>query len=181
MNTTPEDDYAGDELIDDRLDPEAQLLCSMVWHPQGVPALNYVAKNLSSADFYNPMYGHIFSVISEAVIDGMPHDPSAISVRLAAAGGAAESYQRVLLAILGLGTTTTHLIYYADQLVSTWYRRQFSDMAQMLVQIAEEAPEAELFDRMVEQGRQQRAARERRETFLERARQYTSTSESENK
>lgn len=173
--------YDEDDYVNDRLDPEAQLLCSMIWHKGTSPALSYVVEHLSEDDFFNPMYGWIFTIIAQAVGEGMPHDATAINVRLAAEGQKADGYRRVLLAIVGLMAPSDNLIYYADQVISTWYRRQYAQMATALVHISKEAPEGELFDRMVKHGRQQREAKNRRETFLQCAQRHLVAVTSEGK
>lgn len=161
-----------DSLIDDRLDPEAQLLCALLWSPKGAPEVEFVTSNLEESDFYNRMYSHIFATIADAVRNGAPHDASSINVRLVAEGGEiVPQYQRLLISLVGLGSPAGNLIYYGDQILSTWYRRQFSDMTRSLAHIAELAPEQELFTRMVEHGIAQRKAMRRRAEFLGKAEQ----------
>jgi replicative DNA helicase len=169
-----------DNLIDDRLDPEAQLLCALLWSPKGSADVAFVVEHLRETDFYNRMYAHIFACIAAAVRDDSPHDASSINVRLAAEGGEiVPQYQRLLISLVGLGSPAGNLIYYGDQLLSTWYRRQFSDMTQSLAQIAEIAPEHELFTRMVEHGIAQRKAMYRRKEFLNKAIQARKAQEDE--
>lgn len=169
-----------DSLIDDRLDPEAQLLCALLWSPKGSADVEFVTEHLQETDFYNRMYSHIFATIADAVRNGTPHDASSINVRLAAEGGdVVPQYQRLLISLVGLGSPAGNLIYYGDQLLSTWYRRQFSDMTRSLAYIAEVAPEQELFTRMVDHGIAQRKAMRRRTEFLDKAEQARKAHENE--
>lgn len=73
-------------IIDDRLNPEAQLLCALLWADQGAPAVAFISQEMRSSDFYDPTYGTIFTMICDAIREGMPHDATAINVRMAAKG-----------------------------------------------------------------------------------------------
>ncbi|MCX7491944.1 hypothetical protein OS127_05305 [Corynebacterium sp. P6129] len=168
----PDDDRVDDLLyaIDDDLDPEAQLLCALLWGDGADdPAVRYVCGELSSADFNDPVYGHIFDLIAEQVTAGRPCDPTSINSRIVARGRGsvpADALRRVLLALSGLNALPVRTVYYADQLLGTWYRRQYVRMAETIRAIGLRADETELFPRLVEHGRRQRRAAERLAGFL---------------
>ncbi|MDQ1178680.1 hypothetical protein [Rhodococcus sp. SORGH_AS_0301] len=62
-------------------------------------------------------------------------------------------------------TGSSAAVHYADIVLSQSYRRSFHITGQRIVQAAEQGPEDELFDYMVELGRQQRSAWKRLNTF----------------
>ena len=69
------------------------------------------------------------------------------------------------MGIVTAGAHSVAAVHYADNVLSQSYRRSFHIAGQRLAQAAEEAPEADLFDFMVELGTRQRAAFNRLNNF----------------
>ncbi|WP_099299357.1 DnaB-like helicase N-terminal domain-containing protein [Corynebacterium dentalis] len=148
-----------------RLDPEALLLCGLMWvdaAPTGDVAtvLNY----LDATDFRKPAHGEIFKLMRAQMSEGGLITPASLAGRMAANAMNLPSdvYMPLLVAIAGLGALPSQVVHYADQVLAESYRRNFASMATYLTQVAREAPEGDLFSLMVEQGTAQRAAWKRR-------------------
>lgn len=167
--TTDDNETSG--VIDDRLDPEAQLLCSLMMTGHDARGdVRHVLDWLAATDFYNPVYAHLFTLIVQEADRGRPFDPVSLNSRVVADGEtpnvSATVARTVLVALTTLNAIPSQAIYYADQVLATWYRRQFATMTTELAQLARDAHEADLFPQLVEHGRHQRTAARRRETFL---------------
>lgn len=76
--------------------------------------------------------------------------------------------KRLLLELTTLSVVPELVTDYADQVLGMSYRRQYLTMATALTHAGETLPESELFPVMVEHGRAQRAAWERRLAFRNR-------------
>lgn len=151
------------------LNPEALLLCGLMWADSDHPGSSTVCEVLTANDFYDPHYGHLFDLIVLRRADGLSTDPASLRSALNEQGNEApiapHTAQRMLIELTTLGVTPDRAAAYADQVLGTSYRRQFQSMAQALAHAADTAPEADLFDIMVTHGRAQREAWKRRQAF----------------
>lgn len=152
------------------IDPEALLLSSLMWVGPKVPQqVKDLLDYLHEADFFNPVHGRIFRLIRAQVSAGLPMDVASL-VSCIDASGKNEiwpdgSHHITLANIAGLGTVPDQATWWADRVLAASYRRQFVRMTERLAQISREAPEGELFDTLVELGKAQRQAWERRRNF----------------
>lgn len=176
MNTesqaAPEMDEPYDEALtlpDMAIDPEALLLCALLWMETGTPTTRFVVDYVDPQDFYNPSYARLFSIIAQHVSDEKPVHPATIAGRISAAGTIEPwpggSHQMFIADLVHLGALPEQAHWYAEQVLSTSYRRQFHTMTQALAHTAEHAPENQLFSIMVEHGKAQRRAWSRRTEF----------------
>ena len=168
--TEPQDMPA---VYDARMDPEAKLLCALLWvaDPAGAHIAEIV-EFLRPVDFRRPAHARLFTLIAEQVTAGEPIDPTIIAGKCDAAGAAGRdgwpsgvTPQAFILDIASLETRPSQASYLAELVIGASYRRQFQSMTTYLTQIGEEADVDDLFGVMVEQGRRQRAARARLDTF----------------
>lgn len=158
---------------DARMDPEAKLLCALLWVAE--PAGTHIAEIvefLSPVDFRRPAHARLFDLIRSQVASGEPLDPTIIAGQCDAAGAAGRdgwpsgvTPQQFILDIASLEARPSQASYLAELVISASYRAQFQSMTTHLTQIGQEADVDDLFDVMVEQGRRQRAARARLDTF----------------
>lgn len=153
--------------LDPRTDPESLTLCALMWSTDTAAAAR-VTGALVPADFAEPAYAELFTVIAELVTSGQPHDPASIAAVLHRAGGGQKDapLRRALADVVTADTTgSSAAVHYADIVLSQSYRRSFHITGQRLIQAAEQGPEDELFDYMVQLGTMQRAAWKRLNTF----------------
>lgn len=170
--TTEPQDIDNVDLYDARMDPEAKLLCALMWADTPTGRILDVIEALSPADFRHYAHARLFSLIAEQAAAGAPLDATIIANRCDAAGTAGrdgwpenKTPQRFILEVASLNTLPAQITYLADLVLGASYRRQFQAMAANLAQAGEEADEEDLFTLMVEHGRRQRAARARLDTF----------------
>lgn len=155
------------------IDPEALLLSSLMWVGPTLPRdVKNLLDYLREADFHNPVYGRIFRLIREQAHAGLPMDVASL-VSCIDSGGKNEiwpdgSHHIILANLAGLRTIPEQATWWADRVLAASYRRQFSRMVERLAQISREAPDTELFERLVGEGKAQRQAWERRRNFLPR-------------
>jgi replicative DNA helicase len=161
------------DAYDARMDPEAKFLCALLWLGEA-PAghIADIITFLAPQDFRRPAHARLFSLIAEQAAEGAPIEPTLIAGRCAAAGAdgrdgwpAGATPQQFIIDIASLEARPSQASYLADRVIAASYRRQYRQMATFLSQMAEEAPEDDLFPAMVEQGRRQRAARARLDRF----------------
>lgn len=161
------------DAYDARMDPEAKLLCALLWlgeAPEG--RIGQLIDFLHPADFRRPAHARLFTLIAEQAAAGEPVEPTIIAAKADAAGtegrdgwpGGATP-QQFILDIASLEARPLQAIYLAELTVGASYRRQFQAMATFLAQAGAEADEDDLFALMAEQGRRQRAAKTRRDRF----------------
>ena len=153
--------------LDPRTDPESLTLCALMWSVDTAAAVR-VTDALEPADFAEPAYAELFTVIADLVTSGQPHDPASVAAVLHRAGGGQKDapLRRALADVVTADTTgSSAAVHYADIVLSQSYRRSFHITGQRLTQAAEQGPEDELFDYMVELGTAQRAAWKRLGTF----------------
>lgn len=155
------------ESYDIRLDPEAQLLSAILWasdDPYG--DVDVVLDYLHPNDFYRPLHRMIFQLMQEEHAKGTPLEPTILNGIVAAKGRSSEwakwDYPRLLIELVGLSAIPAQIGYYADLVLGESYRRNFALMVVKLRQMAEQAPEEELFSELVSQGVAQRRAWQRR-------------------
>lgn len=163
----PEDD---DEVVDSpQLDPEALLLCGLMWAGKQHAASDEVCRILQPGDFYDPLYGELFGVMVERRGVDKPVDPASLTSALSEMGEDAPIKKpvarRLLLELSTLRVVPELVTDYADQLLGMSYRRQFQAMAAALAHAGETLPEDALFETMLDHGRTQRAAWERRQAL----------------
>lgn len=163
--------------IDPRLDPEAMLLSSLLAIETGadgeglaVADASYVLDYLHPRDFNQPSYGRIFILMKDQLADGKLITPAAISARIEATadtdGWGGTTPQLRLLSLYELGGLPAQITYYADEVLSASYRRQYQAMVTSLQQASQQAGEADLFPLLVDHGTAQRRAWKRRTRFL---------------
>jgi len=165
-DTTAEDRAVDvDDLLEDpRTDIEALCLGALLWSP-AVEAQR-VTDIVTATDFDRPVFGELFTVISEQLKAGKPHDPASIGAALAEAGKSAGSHHGALLrfaltqATLS-GAAAEFAGHYAQMVMSAAYRRGFHAAAASMTQAAAELPQDQLFAHLLSIGRQQRTATQR--------------------
>lgn len=96
-DTTAEDRAVDvDDLLEDpRTDIEALCLGALLWSPAA--EAQWVTDIVTATDFDRPVFGELFTVISEQLKAGKPHDPASIGATLAEAGKSAGSHHRAPL------------------------------------------------------------------------------------
>ncbi len=153
--------------LDPRTDPESLTLCALMWSTDIAAAVR-VTGALVPADFAEPAYAELFTVIADLVIRGQRHDPASVAAVLHRAGGGQRDapLRRALADVVTADSAgSSAAVHYAGIVLSQSYRRSFHIVGRRIMQAAEQGPEDELFDYMVELGRQQRAAWQRLDTF----------------
>lgn len=176
----PQVEQSHDQLAnyEARLDPEALMLCSLMWVDEA-PAgdIATVLDYLDPSDFRRPVHGQIFTLMRAQKEEGGLITPAALAGKIAsnATHLPANVYNPLLIALSGLGALPSQAVHYADQVLAESYRRNFASMATYLTQVAREAPETDLFALLVEQGTTQRAAWKRRQGLLASIHHSTST------
>ncbi|MDJ0363134.1 DnaB-like helicase N-terminal domain-containing protein [Rhodococcus sp. H29-C3] len=152
-------------------DPEALLLCTLMWsyHPAGdVSETARITAALTAADFDDAAHGRLYAIVAELVAAAEPFDVAAVTntlVRSGAAGQKDAPLRRRLVNITTLGTHPLTATNNAAIVLSQSYRRSFRIAGHSIVQAAEELPEDDLFEQMLECGRRQRRAHNRLHAF----------------
>lgn len=156
---------------DPALDPEALLLCALMWSYRGELTSTEIARittTLTADDFEDPIHRRLFTVIAQLVDDGTPHDGASVGGALLRSGADGDKDGPLRKRLLGIvtagadGHTATH---YADLVISQAYRRGFHTAGTAILTASQELPEEDLFEHMVQLGRQRRAALHRLNTF----------------
>ena len=164
-----QDDFEETPLYRLALDPEANLLSALLF-ARVDGRVKAVLNTLTAEDFYNCTYAIIFETMQQLAADGRPIDPTSLAAETDKQGDKLEwkgvHPRRLLADLMGVRAIPENVSYYADQVLSAWYRRQFQTMAYRLQQIGEREAEDELFNRMVEEGKAQRRAWKRKSNFL---------------
>ncbi|MCD2158100.1 DNA helicase [Rhodococcus cerastii] len=165
-------DLAEPDEIDDyssAMDVEAQLLCSLLWAPADRAASATAA--LTGTDFYRPVHAELFTAVADLVTAGKPHNGAYVLSTLQQAGrtGGQRGKQltTALTDITTIGIPSGELEHYVGAVLTQAYRRGFRAAAQSLTQAAEELPEDQLFEHLLNIGRERRTAFERLTTIRE--------------
>lgn len=169
LDTAPPEDVDAPEEYgyDPRHDSEALLLSALLWAGQrgDLAPVRSALEVVAAGDFYRPHYAKLFSLIAERCDKGQPTDSATAVSRLAARGARdgmpARDATELMATLLNLQAQDLLARDYAEQVLSTSYRRQFQRMVSELAHIAADAPEEDLFEHLVDIGRQQRSAWER--------------------
>ncbi|WP_460490504.1 DnaB-like helicase N-terminal domain-containing protein [Corynebacterium nasicanis] len=161
------------EVVDSpQLDPEALLLCGLMWAGRTHPASDAVCRLLQPGDFHDPHYSLLFGFIASRRSADRPVDPASLGSALQEMGEEAplprHTARRLLLELTTLSVLPELVTDYADQVLGLSYRRQYLAMAAALLHAGETRPEGELFALLLEHGRAQRAAWERRQALRPR-------------
>ena len=141
--------------LNPQLDVEALLLSAMLYSRDN-QALTSIASHLSRDHFNNPHYGRLFDAISELVEAGKPHDPASVRGALIKRGGEQQTVLETLVMATTLGANDLEVKHFAAEVSSQAYRRSYHALATSIEHAASAAPEAQLFDILVEHGRAQR-------------------------
>lgn len=154
-----------------RLDPEALLLCSLMWvEGQAGGEIKTILNYLHPKDFRRPAHGRVFELMQQQAAEGKLITAAAIAGRIDAhrdnRGWPGGHHTALLVALSGLRALPSQAAFYADQVLAESYRRQYATMATELAQVAREAPEKDLFSILVHHGTTQRAAWQRRQGFM---------------
>ncbi|OZD67622.1 DnaB-like helicase N-terminal domain-containing protein [Rhodococcus sp. 06-1460-1B] len=156
---------------DPATDPEAMLLCALMdvrnQSADGTD-IERIISTLTAADFEDPAHARMYGHIVDLITAGQPHDFASVTgalIRSGADGAKDAPLRKRLMGIVTAGAHSVAAAHYADNVLSQSYRRSFHIAGQRLVQAAEEAPEADLFDYMVELGKAQRSAFNRLNSF----------------
>lgn len=167
-----EEDYTdGAAAYEPATDPEALLLCALMWThlTGGLPTeTRRIAAILTADDFDDLAYGRLFAVIAHQIESELPYDPATIGdalLRSGAVGAKDAPLRRRLNGVITAGSDGFTATHYAEIVLSQAYRRSFHVAGTSIVHAAEELPEEDLFAHMVEHGRRQRAAYERLNQF----------------
>lgn len=162
------DTAAADEQgeLDPRTDPESLTLCALMWSAESDDTTR-VATALTPGDFASPAHAELFTIVADLIAENRPHDPASVAAVIHRAGGGQKDapLRRVLADVVTADAPAVSAAHYADIVLSQSYRRSFHIAGQRITQAAEQGPEEELFDYMVQLGRQQRAAWNRLGTF----------------
>lgn len=167
-------DVDGSGTYDLHTDPEALLLCALMWsyHPNAdTSEIARITTTLTAADFEDHTHGRLFTLIADLVADAAPFDVPSVANALIRSGGAGQKdgpLRKRLLNIGTLGAFAQNATNNADIVLSQSYRRSFHTTGRSIAQAADELPEEDLFDHMLEHGRRQRAAFNRLNTFRHR-------------
>lgn len=169
----PEPTDAEDVLAVSReFDTEAYLLCALMWAGKDHPPSDRVCGFLQPADFFDPHHGALFGFLASRRSAGHPTDPVSLNSALSALGDEAPLPRHIgrhlLMSLSTLSVPAELVTDYADQVLGESYRRQYQAMAQAVTHAGESAREERLFDILVDHGRAQRAAWERRQSFRTR-------------
>lgn len=171
-DTAPAAASAGDTTVDEqgeldpRTDPESLTLCALMWSAESADTTR-VAAALTPGDFASPAHAELFTVIAALIAEDRPHDPASVAAVIHRAGGGQKDapLRRVLADVVTADAPAVSAVHYADIVLSQSYRRSFHIAGQRITQAAEQGPEEELFDYMVQLGREQRAAWNRLNAF----------------
>jgi len=163
IDTTPTADDAGEGAALTagvlRLDPEATLLCAMMFS-RDADELALVAEHLSAEDFINPRFGELFTALTELIAAGEGHEPTRVLAHLHNVGELAGHKGKLradaLQAISLLDTPALGLQGRALDVLRATYRRAYRAAAQRQLQAADEAATDHLFDIILDAGTQMR-------------------------
>ena len=160
---------AGDTTVDEldpRTDPESLTLCALMWSAESADTTR-VAAALTPGDFASPAHAELFTVIADLITENRPHDPASVAAVIHRGGGGQKDapLRRVLADVVTADAPAVSAVHYADIVLSQSYRRSFHIAGQRITQAAEQGPEEELFDYMVQLGRRQRTAWNRLNAF----------------
>ncbi|MDV7991601.1 DnaB-like helicase N-terminal domain-containing protein [Rhodococcus sp. IEGM 1374] len=152
-------------------DPEALLLCALMWsyHPGAdAPDAVRITQVLTAEDFEDYSHGRLFSVIADLVDEGQPFDVPSVAAALVRSGAAGQKDGPLRQRLVNIGTLGAFPLaapHHADIVLSQSYRRSFLAVGRAIVSAAEELPEADLFEHLLDHGRRQRAAFNRLNDF----------------
>lgn len=138
-----------------QLDSEALLLSAALWSRDS-ELLKAIGRHLTEASFHNPLYGQIFNAIATNTENGRPVNPASIRDELIRRG-VEPTTAAPLVMLTTLGASDLQLCHYAVEVSSQAYRRSYHSLATAVADAAAVLPENQLFDRLVDLGRQQRA------------------------
>ncbi|WP_342319213.1 DnaB-like helicase N-terminal domain-containing protein [Corynebacterium mayonis] len=146
-------------------DPEVQVLNELLWSPNE-PAVAFVLDTLREKDFYNPLYGQVFTAIKDNHTRGHGRDAVSVNTHLLnnhdeLGIGNPQVVSHLLVNIAVLETPHHNLRDNAHAVLVNSYRRGFDAVADSLKFASQEAPTEQLFGILVDHGKQQRAATER--------------------
>ena len=150
--------------LNPQLDVEALLLSAMLYS-RDMPALRSIATHLSADHFNNPHHGRLFDTIGELVVSEKPHDPASVRGALIRHGGEQQAVLETLIMATTLGANDLEVKHYAAEVSSQAYRRSYHALAGSIEYAASAAPEARLFDILVEHGRAQRQLWNQHQSF----------------
>lgn len=140
-------------------DVEALFLCALLWAPN--PLARTVVGVLTPADFHSVVYGDLFAVVADLVAAGTPHAAPMVLAELQRRGELhghrGDQLTAALTAVTLPGASAEAVTSYADAVLAQAYRRSYRAAAVALAQAAEELPEADLFEHLVQIGTAQRA------------------------
>lgn len=164
--TTAADELDEQGELDPRTDPESLTLCALMWSAESADTTR-VATALTPGDFASPAHAELFTVIAALIAEDRPHDPASVAAVIHRAGGGQKDapLRRVLADVVTADAPAVSAVHYVDIVLSQSYRRSFHIAGQRITQAAEQGPEEELFDYMVQLGRRQRAAWNRLNAF----------------
>jgi len=141
------------------LDPEAVLLCALL-HTADTAEVTVIVDHLQADDFLTPTYGELYAVIADLATAGEGHGPSRVLATLTDAGRltghAGKRLADTLQTVMLLGTPAIGLRGLALDVLRAAYRRRFTAGAGALTEAAQAAPTEDLFDILLEHGRDMR-------------------------
>ncbi|MDJ0396185.1 DnaB-like helicase N-terminal domain-containing protein [Rhodococcus sp. G-MC3] len=163
---------SAEELVEDLTDnpetaPEALAVCALMWSNDTVENRR-IAAALQANDFLEPAYRQLYGVAQDLILASAPHDPASVLsvlVRSGSSGHKGALLRRALTNVTTANACGASASDYAGMVLSEAYRRSFHDAGLAITQMAEEAPEEQLFERLVEIGRAQRDAMNRIDAF----------------
>lgn len=155
--TTPEH-Y---DFHDEDADPEAFLLAALM-RTRDVVRIQHATEMLTAADFYDASHAAIFATMRSQVAQHRPCDAASIRSALFAEGEQSgihpDAIDSLITMLISLDVNDFHLHAYLHQVAGLSYRRQFARMADRLANVAATAPETDLYDLLVKEGKHQRKA-----------------------
>lgn len=166
-----ETDYTDTAFDNPATDAEALLLCALMWSYKGQrtsPEIARITTTLTTRDFLTSSYGTIFGHLADLVRDGAPHDVAGVTNALIQSGAGTDGSGNLRMRLMNAATAGADELsatHYADMVLSQAYRRSFRLVGAAITEAAEQLPEEDLMEHMVEHGRRQRAAYNRLGTF----------------
>lgn len=152
------------ELHDEDVSPEALLIAALM-RTRDMRRVENIARKLTAADFYNTSCAAIFATMRDQIAQGRPCDAASIRSALRAQGEQSgiqpADVDPLITTLIGLNAADFLLESYVSEVASLSYRRQFMRMADRLAQIAATAPEDDLYDLLIKEGKAQRKTWER--------------------
>ena len=162
--SAPDDSYAATSE-----NHETNLLCALMWSDSKHPTTKTTIEYLDPSDFYSPLHGQLFQIIKEKYQSAEPFSAQLINESLQDEeqryGNAAALQPLLVEAMTASVVIPEQAEGFADQILSASYRRHFTAMTTTLATAAEHASEDKLFTIMVEHGKRQREAHNRRAGF----------------